>query len=104
MKNSQKWLVLAAVLLWLTGCYHNSEAKVNVVNKGELSINATIYSTNSLIAPGLTETFTLSWPGRGDINVSLFASPVGDLVRSVTKPLVLNDGDDITVNVEFNKI
>ena len=60
-----KWLVLAAVLLWLAGCTHNSEAKVNVVNKGTLTSYVSIsYSTLRLIAPGQTDTFTLSWPGR----------------------------------------
>lgn len=101
MKKSIKWLVLATVLLWLTGCTRNSEAKVNVNNKGALSIKVTIYYTTSEIAPGQKETFTLTWPGRDTMNVNMLYYPVGQPARSQNKDLELDHGDDISLDVEF---
>jgi len=103
MKNWMKGLVLAAVLLWLSGCTRTSEAKVNVYNKGELATKVTIYYSTSQISPGQTETFTLTWPGRDTMRVSMAYFPVGQPARSQYKELNLNHGDDITINVEFTK-
>ncbi|MBU4268023.1 MAG: hypothetical protein KJ808_04145 [Acidobacteria bacterium] len=103
MKNWMKGLVLAAVLLWLSGCTRTSEAKVNVYNKGELATKVTIYYSTSQISPGQTETFTLTWPGRGTMRVSMDYFPVGQPARSQYQELNLNHGDDITINVEFTK-
>jgi hypothetical protein len=101
MSKQMKWIALAVGLLWLAGCTHNSEAKVTVFNKSALSIYVTIYRTSSLIASGQTDTFTLTWPGRSDMSVSMNSYQLGhsELIQSL--PLVLKDGDDITVNVEF---
>jgi len=103
MKKRMMWFILAALLLLLTGCTRTSEAKVNVYNMGELSIKVTIYYSTSEFAPGKTETFTLTWPGKGSMKVSMVYYPIGQPARSQYKDLELNDGDDITVNVEFKK-
>ena len=104
MIKQMKWLVPAAVLLWLTGCTHNSEGKINVFNKGELNTTVTIFYSTSQISPGQTETFTLTWPGRGETNVNMLSFPVGQPWRSQNLDLTLNDGDNITINVEFKKL
>jgi outer membrane biogenesis lipoprotein LolB len=101
MNKQIKWIVLAMVLLWLTGCTHTSEAKVNVFNKGDLRTYLSISYSSSQINPGQTETFTLTWPGRDEMRVNMLSFPVGQPERSQNLDLKLNDGDDITVNVEF---
>ena len=103
MKKRMMWFILAALLLLLTGCTRTSEATVNVYNKGELTVKVTIYYSTSELAPGKTETFTLTWPGKGAMSVSMVYYPVGQPLRSQYQDLELNDGDDITVNVEFKK-
>jgi len=101
MKNSMKWIVLAASVLWLSGCTRSSEAKVNIYNKGALSIKATIYYTTSEIAPGQRETFKLTWPGRGSLQVNMVYYPGDQPARAVNQDLELNNGDDLTFEVEF---
>ncbi len=76
------WIVLLLVLLGLTGCTRTSEAKVNVTNKGELSIKVVISYSTSEIAPGKSDTFTLTWPGRGTLNVNMLYYPVAQPARS----------------------
>jgi outer membrane biogenesis lipoprotein LolB len=97
-----KWILLIVVLLWLTGCTHTSEAKVHVVNKGTFLTYVNIYYTSSQIKVGESDTFTLSWPGRGDTHVVMLSYPVGQPNRYQNQELTLSDGDDITVYVEFN--
>jgi len=98
-----KWILLAAALLWLTGCTRTSEAKVNVYNNGELSIYVSIHYTDAMLAPAGSDTFTLTWPGRGTMKVDVLAYPIGQPARFQNTALELNHGDDITVNVGFTK-
>ncbi|MBE0665432.1 MAG: hypothetical protein E4H23_01810 [Chrysiogenales bacterium] len=96
-------VVLILVLLFLTGCTSSSEAKINVDNSGELSIKVTINYSTIEIAPGKREGFTLTWPGRGAMRVSMVYFPVGQPVRSQYKDLELNNGDVLDLSVGFAK-
>ena len=101
MKNLPKLFLMTAAMFWLSACTHTSEAKVTVVNKGTLQTYVSISYSNSKLDPGQSDTFTLSWPGRGTLDVYLLSYPVGQPVLAQNTPLELNDGDEITVDVEF---
>ncbi|HEX7502561.1 MAG TPA: hypothetical protein VF451_03995 [Acidobacteriota bacterium] len=103
MSKRMRWLVLVALLFWLGGCTRNSEAKVNVFNQGELETKITIYNSTAQIAPGKTATFTLSWPGRDSIHVSMASFPVAQPARAQYQDLELHHGDVLELNVEFRK-
>jgi hypothetical protein len=94
---------MVALLYWLSGCTRTSEATVNVFNKGELEVKVTVFNSSAQIATGKTATFTLSWPGRDTIHVSMVSFPVAQPVRSQTQDLALNHGDVLDVSVEFKK-
>ncbi|MCJ7525811.1 MAG: hypothetical protein MUP71_11430 [Candidatus Aminicenantes bacterium] len=96
-------VVLILVLLFLTGCTSSSEAKVNVYNSGELSIKVTLYYSTIDITPGKREGFTLTWPGRGAMRVSMVYFPTGQPVRSKYQDLELNNGDVLDLSVGFAK-
>jgi len=104
MIKRMKWIVLIVVLFWLTGCTHTSEAKVTVVNKGELYTYVYIYNTYAKIVVGQSNTFTFTWPGRDTIYLTMTSYPVGQSLRVEYEVFELNDGDNITLNVEFKKI
>jgi hypothetical protein len=103
MKNWLKWFVLAAVALFLAGCGRTSEAKVNLFNNGELDTRVTIDIKTSQLSPGQKDTFTLTWPGRDTIHVSMVFYPVGQLARSKYQDLELKHGDLLDFNVGFTK-
>ena len=104
MSKRMRWLVLAAMLGWLVGCTRTSEAKVNVSNQGELETKVTIYNSTAQISPGKTATFTLTWPGRDPIHVSMVSFPVAQPARAQYRDLEVNHGDELDVSVIFNKI
>lgn len=97
-------LTLTLALLFLSGCSRSSEAKVTVHNAGELAVKVTIYYTTSTILVGNSDTFTLTWPGRNTLHINMTSYPVGQTSRVENTDLELNNGDDITVNVEFKKL
>jgi hypothetical protein len=103
MNQRMRWLVLAGLLFWLSGCTRNSEAKVNVFNQGELETKTTIYNSTAPIAPGKTATFTLTWPGRDSIHVSMVSYPVAQPSRAQYQDLELHHGDVLELNVDFKK-
>jgi len=100
------WIALALVLvlLFLSGCTRTSEAKVTVNNTGELAIKVSIYYTTSTILVGKSDIFTISWPGRSPIHLSMAAYPVNQDLRVEHTDLVLNHGDNLSFNVEFKKL
>jgi hypothetical protein len=104
MNKRMRWLVMVVLLFWLSGCTRTSEATVNVFNKGELEAKVTIYNSTSQVAPGKTAAYTLSWPGRDSIHVSMISYPVAQPARSQSQDLELNHGDVLDVSVEFKKI
>ena len=104
MSKRMRWLVLLAILYWLGGCSRASEAKVNVFNQGELAANVTIYYSTAQIAPGKTATFTLTWPGRDPMHVSMVSYPVAQPARAQYQDLEVNHGDDLQVSVNFKKL
>jgi len=101
MSKRMRWLVLMALLFWLSGCTRSSEAKVNVFNQGELDTKVTIYNSTSQIAPGKTATYTLTWPGREPIHVSMVSFPVAQPSRSQYQDLAVNHGDVLEISVNF---
>ncbi len=103
MSKRLRWLVPLVLLFWLSGCTRNSEAKVNVFNQGELETKTTIYNSTAQIAPGKTATFTLTWPGRSSIHVSMVSFPVAQPARSQYQDLELHHGDDLALSVDFKK-
>jgi hypothetical protein len=103
MGKRMRWLVWLAFLCWLAGCARSSEARVNVFNQGELDTHVTIYNSTSQIAPGKTATYTLTWPGRDSIHVSMVAFPVAQPVRSRYQDLEVNHGDMLEISVDFKK-
>ncbi len=103
MSKHRGWILLLPVLLCLAGCTRTSEAKVNVTNTGELSIKVTISYTTSEIAPGKSDTFTLTWPGRGTMKVSMLYFPVGQPARSLNRDLELDHGDVLDLDLGFSK-
>ncbi len=104
MSKRLRWLVLLAILCSPGGCTRSSEAKVNVFNQGELAANVTIYNSTAAIAPGKTATFTLTWPGRDPIHVSMTSYPVAQPGRAQYQDLEVNHGDELEVSVNFNKL
>ena len=98
------WILLLAVLLCPAGCTRTSEAKVNVNNTGELTIKVTISYSTSQIAPGQSDTITLTWPGRESMFISMLYYPVGQPARSQYKDLELNHGDVLDFDLGFSKI
>jgi hypothetical protein len=101
MNRRMRWLVMAALLYLLSGCTRTSEATVNVFNQGDLETKVTIYYSTAQIAPGKTASYTLSWPGRDTIHVSMTSYPVAQPARSQTQDLELNHGDVLDVSVNF---
>ena len=99
-----RWLVLAAILGWLVGCTRTSEARVNVSNQGELETKVTIYNSTAQIPSGKTATFTLTWPGRDPIHVSIVSFPVAQPARAQYQDLEVNHGDELDLSVNFNRI
>jgi hypothetical protein len=97
------WILLLLILLYWTGCGRTSEAKVNVTNTGELAIKVAISYSTSEIAPGKSDTFTLTWPGRDTMDINLLYFPVGQPARSEYRELELNPGDVLDLNLGFSK-
>ncbi len=94
---------LMLVLLLLSGCTSSSEAKINVDNSGEVSIKVTIYYSTMEIAPGKREGFTLTWPGKDTMRVSMVYFPVGQPLRSQYQDLELKNGDVLDLSVGFTR-
>jgi hypothetical protein len=96
-----KWIVLAALLLWPSGCKKTSEATVKVYNESEMQIHVNIADSIMLIGPGLTGTFAFNWDGGGSIIVAMVAYPVGKPSNYQTQTVELNNGEVVTLNVKF---
>jgi hypothetical protein len=105
MKKRYAWIALAVgLMLALGGCTRNSEAKVTVHNTGELGIKVTIYYSTSTIPVGGSDTFTVTWPGRKTLHLNMASYPVGQTSRIENTDLALNNGDDINLDVAFEKL
>jgi hypothetical protein len=100
------WIALAlgVALIFMGGCSRTSEAKVTVYNTGELTIKVTIYYSTSTISVGNSDTFTVSWPGRNTLRINMVSYPVNQTARLENTELLLKNGDDISLNVEFKKL
>lgn len=104
MDKRARWLVLLASLVWLTGCTPTGKAEVNVFNQGALTARVTIYNSTAEIAPGKTATYTLTWPGRDTMRVSMVSFPLNQPSRAVYRDLEINHGDELNLSVEFNAL
>ena len=98
------WLVLAASLLWLAACKQaRSEAKIHVNNKGTLQTFVDLGYAAATINPGQTELFTVDWPGSGTgLPITVTSYPVGQQGLAKDQYFTVQDGDEITVDVEFH--
>lgn len=98
------WIFLLLILPGLAGCTRTSEAKVNVTNTGELSIKVVISYSTSELAPGKSDTFTLTWPGRGTMKVNMLYFPVAQPARAQNRDLELNHGEVLDLDLGFSTI
>jgi hypothetical protein len=101
MNKRCAWLALALMLLISSACTRTSEAKVNVTNTGTVAIKVTISYNTSALTPGVSDTFTLTWPGRGAMRVSMTYYPIGQPLRSRYEEMELRHGDVVNFNVGF---
>jgi hypothetical protein len=112
MSKHLGWTFLFLALLFMSGCSRTSEAKLTITNKGALAAKVTVYCSGSInstyatgtVNPGESKVSTISWPGRDSILLSIISYPVAQSTRTETVYLTLNNGDDETVNVEFNAL
>ena len=74
-----------------------------MTNTGELTIKVAISYSTSEIAPGKSDTFTLTWPGRDTMHVNMLYYPVAQPARSQNRDLELNHGDVLDLELGFSK-
>jgi hypothetical protein len=101
MSKWMKWIALAALLLFLTGCRTVSSATVKVTNKGDVKIQVNISGSIMQIGPGQTGTFDFTWDGRNPSIVQLLAYPVGDPNNFQAQTLELNHGDVLSIDIKL---
>ena len=101
MSKKIAWLAVLPALIWLGGCAHNSEARVNVRNTGVRDIVVTLDFHSTTIAVGQTDTLALSWPGKDSFDVELIYFPVGQPGRVEYVALILNPGDSLNLDLGF---
>ena len=104
MNKCARWLGWLALLFWLSGCTPTGKAEVNVFNQGTLTARVTIYNSAAEIAPGKTATYTLTWPGRDSMRVSMVSFPLNQPSRAQYRDLEINHGDELNLSVEFNEL
>ena len=76
MKRVVLIITALVVLIILPACKYNGEASVIVKNVGNLTASATIENAQLIINPGAEEKFTITWPGRDDMNLNLSTFPL----------------------------
>jgi hypothetical protein len=101
MNKRTPWLALVLLLLALSACSGTSEGSVSVTNTGVLAIQVTISYNMTTLAPGASDTFTLSWPGGDSMSVTLIYYPVNQPQRSRYLDLELLNGDTIDLRIGF---
>ncbi len=101
MKKSILWLIPALVLLGLAGCSNSSEAKITVINRSAMEIKVAINSISTTLATGAADTITMTWPGRGSMEVTLMYYPIGQPNLARYRYLELYHGDALSVNLGF---
>ncbi len=110
MSKHLGWISLFLVLLFINGCNQTSEATLILKNKGTLTVNVkvycsgtteTVYATGT-ISPGESKTSTISWPGNDSVEISIISYPVSQSSRTKNDYVTLNNGDNQTVNLEFD--
>jgi len=94
--------MVLATLVILPSCKYNSEATVIVRNIGELAINVIIERTEIILYPGEEEEFTMTWPGKQDVNSNLNynASAYPNLLWDSIN-FWISDGETRVFEVEF---
>lgn len=91
-------------LLILNSCFlfeYNGEATVIVKNVGQLGIIADMEGTKATIAPGEEEEFTLTWPGKDDMHINLYAHVTHFEWVNEYKNFWISNGETKTVEFSF---
>lgn len=76
MKRVVLIITVLIVLIILPACKYNGEATVMVKNVGDLTASVQIENAQLVISPGEEEEFTITWPGRDDMNLNLSTYPL----------------------------
>ena len=71
MKKLFLVLVILIIFVTLPFCSFNGEATVIVKNVGKLTLEVKIDKANSTLFPGMQDEFTITWPGKKDVNLNL---------------------------------
>ena len=76
MKKLILILIVLAALVILPSCKLNGEATVIVRNIGDLALEVTVERAKVTLRPGEETEFTLTWPGKQDMNSNLSYSAI----------------------------
>lgn len=93
IKKVSKLLLLIIPLLFLSYCQRESEARIRIVNVGNVDIGVTIHNYTYRINAGQEDTLILTWPGRGELTVNMFVFAVNFADLFDNYMLVLNHND-----------
>lgn len=99
-------LILSLCLLAAVSCKYNGKATIKVTNVGTIkaTIALSIGYDQALthLEPGQTETYELTWPGRGSQTVNLVRYPYNEPEKGIKDVLTVNNGDYLEFTVEFH--
>lgn len=93
-------VVLAIVMIAAVGCQAKGKAKIRATNKSDITLRLRVDYATSKIAPGQTEVFELSWPGKNVVwRADLFYYPDTSGAYMDVVNLDLKNGDDVQVDL-----
>jgi hypothetical protein len=102
----KKILILSiGFFLLFSGCFifdYNGKAEVVVRNTGELNMFAQIENGYSILEAGEEDTFKLTWPGHGSINVNLITYPYQHPELGESLNFDVEDGETRIIEKGYN--
>ncbi len=100
-RKSLKIVVIIIPLLFFSYCQRESEAKVHLKNIGNVDLGVKIHYYTYRINAGKENTLTLTWPGRGVMEVNMFVFAIGYDELFDNYRLVLNHKDYIEKEIGY---
>lgn len=95
-------LLVAAMLLTSSACIADGEVIVTVTNQGPATVFITFFDIQTTLTAGLTETYTVTLPGKHETQQILTWYPLIHPNRIFTQYVVLKDGENVHIDVAYD--
>jgi len=100
-------LIVLISCLSMLNCKLNSKAEITFHNKCKyivsLKVETLYMPITDKVDPGADSSISIEWPGKSKLNVSISFWVAGDPDRYGSTVLVIRDGENREVDLEFEK-